>query len=67
MRNMFSFEEALVVASGSGTGSTGTRLFQTLTECASKKRMPGDPEPLVNVRLSQSALSVDTSCSICAG
>lgn len=65
MRNMFSFEEALVVAAGS-TGSTGTRLFQTLTECASKKRMAGDPEPLVNVRLSQSALSVDTSCGICA-
>lgn len=66
MRNMFSFEEALVVAAGSGTGSTGTRLFQTLTECASKKRMAGEPEPLVNVRLSQSALSVDTSCGICA-
>eukprot|EP00913_Durusdinium_trenchii_P013938 g13087.t1 len=59
MHSMFSFEEALVAAAGSG--STGTRLFQSLTQCANK-RLAGEPEPLINVRLSQSALSVDAAC-----
>ncbi|CAJ1332707.1 unnamed protein product [Effrenium voratum] len=63
MHSMFSFEEALV----SATGSTGTtRFLQSLAECAGagKRRPPGEPEPL-GARQSASALSVDASCNMC--